>query len=97
MNRHIFLQHEQPEASPGLLFFVGLLIALSALSIGVVMGFEVRSFLQREADKQAAEAAKMKPRPTVLAPQLIPCTPEGRIEHNRICLARMRSTRVGEK
>jgi hypothetical protein len=92
-DRMIFVRHEPPEASPGLLIFIGLLLILAATSCGVVVGFEWRDYLQRQAD----EAAKFKPRPTVAKPvQLIPCTYEGRLEHDRICRARLRSMGVGK-
>lgn len=78
---------------PALEIFCGLVIALCALAIGAWMGFEYSAFLHR----QAAAAAKYQPRPTVAnPPQLIPCSPEGRIEHDRVCRARMRSGKVGQ-
>ena len=91
--RTIFLRHEQPEASPALLFFIGVLLVLSALSVGAMVGFEMRDAIQREHDKRE----KMRPRPTAAKPvQLIPCTYEGRLEHDRICRARLRSMGVGK-
>ena len=94
MNRHIFLQYEQPEASPGLLFFIGVLLVLSALSCGVVVGFEWRDMLQRQAD----EAAKLKPRPVVSQPRLIiGCDRPAIEEVARTCKARLRSMQVGSK
>ena len=95
MNRHIFLQYEQPEASPALLFFIGLLLILAATSCGVVVGFEWRDMLQRQAD----EAAKLKPRPVVQNPPpfLIGCDRSAVEEVSRTCRARLRSGMVGAK
>ena len=92
MNRHIFLQYEQPEASPGLLFFIGVLLVLSALSCGVVVGFEWRDMLQRQAD----EAAKLKPRPVATKPVfLIGCDRPAVEEVARTCRARFKSAQIG--
>jgi hypothetical protein len=90
-DRMIFLRHEVPEASPGLLFFVGVMLCLSSLAVGSVMGFEVRDWLQRQHDAQKP----LQARPVTKPVQLIPCTYEGRLEHDRICRARLRSMKVG--
>ena len=67
--------------------------AVIALSVGAMVGFEMRDAIQREHDKRE----KMRPRPTAAKPvQLIPCTYEGRLEHDRICRARLRSMGVGK-
>lgn len=71
--------------------FVVFVAMLCGASIGAIAGFEFRGKLQRDIDAQP------KARPTVAnPPQLIPCSPEGRIEHDRVCRARMRSGKVGQ-
>ena len=93
--RTIFLRHEQPEASPALLFFIGVLLVLSALSVGAMVGFEMRDAIQREHDRRE----KMKPRPVVQNPPpfLIGCDRSAVEEVSRTCRARLRSGMVGAK
>lgn len=73
--------------------FCLLVVALFAGIVGAVMGFEYRGKLEKD------KPQPLVPRPIVQnpPPYLIPCTKEGRIEHDRVCRARWRSTRIGEK
>lgn len=97
MTRHIFLQYEKPEASPALLFFIGVCLALSAMAIVFCAGFETRDWLQRQHDKQVQEAEKMKPRPAAKPVFLIGCDRPAVEEVARTCRHRRASALVGAK
>lgn len=87
----------EPQASRGLLVFVGVVLSLSALSTGTVMGYELRDWQQREHERQAK--ANPKPRPVVANPaNLIRCEDpiRSREEVARICRSRLRSTEIGK-
>jgi hypothetical protein len=60
--------------------------------IGAVIGFEHRSYIQREWDRQ-----RLNVRPVIANPPqfAIPCDKPGREEYSRICKARYRSGKVG--
>lgn len=77
----------ESDASNGLLIFIGIVIALCALAVGAVAGFEYRDSLAREEKAQA----KLKPRPTAANPaNLIRCEDpiRSREEVSRICRSR---------
>jgi hypothetical protein len=71
--------------------FVVLVAVLFGAASGAVGGFEWRDRIQKHFDAQP------KPRPVVQNPPpfLIPCTKEGRIEHDITCRARARAMKVG--
>lgn len=83
------------KASNGLKAFIVSVAMFCAASIGGMAGFEYRGHLEREIEK----AKPLPVRPVVQNPPpfLIPCTKEGRIEHDRVCRGRWRSARIGEK
>jgi hypothetical protein len=82
----------ESDASPALLIFCGIILALSSMSIGAVLGFEWRDKIQREID------AHPKPRPVATNPPpfLIGCDRPAVEEVSRLCRARLRSGRVGQ-
>jgi hypothetical protein len=93
--RRIFKSELESDASTGLLVFVGIVLACSALAIGTVMGFELRDLLQREYEKNKPlpirKSAQNPP------PPLISCSPADRQEYARACRNRMRSMQIGGK
>lgn len=96
-SRRLFRSELESDASRPLLFFIGILVVLSAIATGAVVGFEYRDFLARQHEKN-------KPlirRPVVQnpPPPLIRCEDpiRSREEVSRICRARFRATQIGSK
>lgn len=85
----------EEDAGKGLLIFVGIVLSLCSLSIGMVVGYETRDWLQREAEKNKP----LQARPVVQnpPPQLLPCNSvrDYAQEWDRTCRARFRSGKVG--
>lgn len=94
MSRPVYWREDfEPQASTPLLFFIGCVLACCAFAIGAMAGFEFRDALAREQEKQKPlQARKSAQNPPV---SLIPCDQAGRLEHDRICRARFRSTQIG--